>query len=166
MIGYKKFAPLYLNMPDILHALKLSPSRDSAVLTLRKGGRSWTATVPAGQVDPLWPPDTDVSLVTPEGWVDARTAPQPLWLQAPLGYHRLVDLPRDKALYAQINMITGIDGQSFGQFGEKIRKQAEAANSRTVIVDFRLAHGETMTGGTASSGKWSRRRMPTPACSS
>lgn len=141
IIGYKLFAPLYLAMPDILHALKLSASRQSAALTLRKAGRTWTVTVPAGQVDPLWPPDTDVSLVTPDGWADARTAPQPLWLQAPLDYHRLVPLPGRGALYAQVNMITAIPGQTLAQFGEKIRKSAEASNPRAVILDFRLSYG-------------------------
>jgi hypothetical protein len=140
-MGYKKFAPLYLNMPDILHALKMSPRRDAAVLRLRKGRRSWTVTVPAGAVEPLWPADTDVSLVTPEGWAEGRTAPQPIWLQAPLDYHRLIEMPDRQALYAQINMITGTKGQSLGQFGEKIRQRAEAMNPRAVIVDFRLAHG-------------------------
>lgn len=140
-MGYKKFAPIYLNMPDILHALKMSPRLDSAILTLRKGKRRWTATIPVGAIEPLWPADTDVSLVTPDGWIDGRTAPQPIWLQAPLDYHRLIELPEQKALYAQINMITDLRGQSLGQFGERIRKRAEAANPRSVIVDFRLAHG-------------------------
>ena len=140
-MGYKKLAPLYLNMPDILHALKMSPRRDGAVLTLRKGNRTWTATVPAGGIEPLWPADTDVSLVTPDGWTDARTGPQPIWLQAPLDYHRLIELPERKAIYAQINMISGIKDQSFGTFGEKIRKKAGATNPRSVILDFRLAHG-------------------------
>jgi hypothetical protein len=140
-MGYKLFAPLYLAMPDILHALKLAPSRAAAVLKLRKNGREWTVTVAAGDVDPLWPPDTDVSLVTPGGWVDARAAPQPAWLQAPLDYHRLIPLPQHKALYAQVNMITGIPGQSLAEFAQKIRRDAEAANPKAVIVDFRLSYG-------------------------
>ena len=141
VIGYRPFVPLYLAMPGVLHALELSNSADTAVLKLRKNGRTWTATVPAGQVDPLWPPDTDVSLVTPDGWVDARSAPQPLWLQAPLDYHRLVPLPDREALYAQLNMVTGIDGQSLPKFGENIRAQAEATNPNAVILDMRLNHG-------------------------
>lgn len=140
-VGVKLFVPLYLNMPDILHALKLSPSRGVAPLTLSRNGRRWTAQVPAGEVEPLWPPDTDVSLVTPEGWADARSGPQPLWLQAPLDYHRLVDLPEEKALYAQLNMVTGVAGQTLGEFGERIRERAEAANPRAVILDLRLNHG-------------------------
>lgn len=83
-IGPKLYVPIFLAMPDILHALKLSPRRDAAVLRLHKNGRRWTATIPAGQIDPVWPPDTDISLVTPEGWVDGRTAPLPIYLQAPL----------------------------------------------------------------------------------
>jgi hypothetical protein len=141
VIGYKLFAPLYLNMPDILHALKLSTTATAATLKLRKGGRSWTVTVPSGQVDPLWPPDTDVSLVTPDGWTDARLRAQPIWLQAPLDYHRLVEMRERSALYAQVNMITGIEGQSLAEFGEKIRKRAEAANPKAVIVDLRLSYG-------------------------
>ena len=140
-IGYRLFAPLYLNMPDVLHALGLSPTSGSAVLTLRKAGRTWTGTIGAGEVEALWPPDTDVSLVTPEGWIDANGKSPPLWLQAPLDYHRLVPLPDRNALYAQVNMITGIDGQTLAQFGRKIREQAETANPRAVVLDLRLSYG-------------------------
>ena len=140
-IGYRLFAPLYLNMPDILHALKLSPSAQSARLKLRKSSRTWNVTVPSGTIDPLWPPDTDISLVTPGGWVDARSAALPLWLQAPLDYHRLIPLPDRKALYAQINMITDVDGQSLADFGAEIRRRAEATNPAAIILDLRLSYG-------------------------
>jgi hypothetical protein len=141
-MGIKKFVPLYLNMPAVLHALEMSPSPGVAVLKLRKGSRVWTQTIAAGAVEPLWPADVDVSLITPQGWVDARKTPDlPLWLQAPLDAHRLVALPDEKVTYAQVNMITNISGQTLGDFGVKIRKQAEANKSRAVIVDFRLAHG-------------------------
>lgn len=141
-IGPRLFAPLYLAMPDILHALGMAPRRDAATLTLRKGRRTWTVTVPAGAVDPLWPPDTDISLVTPEGWVDARTTPAPpLWLQAPLDYHRLVEIPERRALYVQLNMVTNIAGQTLEQFGARIGERARAANPRAVVIDLRLNHG-------------------------
>ena len=139
------YVPVYLGMPDILHALGLAPSRDAAVLTLVKDGRSSTVTIPAGAVEPSWPADTDISLVTPAGWVDARTMPQPpLWLQAPLDYHRLVDLPGQKALYAQLNMVTDVEGQTLGEFGQRIRARAEATNPRAVIFDVRLNRGGNM----------------------
>ena len=141
-IGPKLFVPLYLAMPDILHALKLSPRRDAALFTLRKGKRTWTATVPAGAVDPIWPPDTDISLVTPEGWVDARATPRPpLWLQAPLDYHRMVELADPRALYVQLNMVADIKGQSLARFAGKIGERVAAANPSALILDLRLNHG-------------------------
>ena len=98
-------APVYLDMPDILNALTLSPTSKAATFTVRKDGRTSTVTIPAGEIAPPWPDDTDGSFMTPEGWVDARTAPQaPLWLQAPLEFHRTIDLPAQKALYTQLNM--------------------------------------------------------------
>ncbi len=141
-IGPKLFVPLYLAMPDILHALKLSPRRDSALFTLRKGERTWTVTVRAGAVDPIWPPDTDISLVTPEGWVDSRATPgPPLWLQAPLDYHRMVELADPRALYVQLNMVADIKGQSLARFAGKIGERVAAANPSALILDLRLNHG-------------------------
>lgn len=141
-IGPKLYVPLYLNMPDILHALGLSRRRDSAELRLRRGGRVWTATVAAGEVEPLWPPDTDVSLVTPKGWVDSRTTPQPpLWLQAPLDYHRMIELPERRALYVQLNMVTGIAGQTLDQFARRISERAGRVNPKALVLDLRLNQG-------------------------
>jgi hypothetical protein len=141
-IGPKLFVPLYLGMPDILHALKLSPRRDAASFRLSKGGRTWTATIPAAEVEPVWPPDTDISLVTPPGWAEARRTPkQPLWLEAPLDYHRMVELPQQKALYVQLNMVTDIKGQSLAAFARKIGERVEATNPKAVILDLRLNLG-------------------------
>jgi tetratricopeptide (TPR) repeat protein len=140
-IGPRLFVPLYINMPDILHALGMSSRRDSAVLRLRKGGRSRTVTIASGEVEPLWPPDTDASFIVPEGWVDSRTGPQPLWLQAPLDYHRLVELPDRRAIYVQLNMVANIPGQSLAQFGQRIRSRAAATNPRALILDLRLNQG-------------------------
>jgi tetratricopeptide (TPR) repeat protein len=140
--GSKLYVPIFLAMPDILHALKLSRTRQAAVLTLSKGKRRWTATIPAAQIDPIWPPDTDISLVTPAGWTDARITPKPpLWLQAPLDYHRLIPLPEARALYVQVNMVTDVEGQTLGQLGEKVRAAAEAGNPRAIILDLRLDRG-------------------------
>ncbi|MEA3017706.1 MAG: hypothetical protein QOI38_2428 [Sphingomonadales bacterium] len=136
------YAPIFLRIPAILHALRLSDRPDAAALTLRKGSRRWTVTVPAGAVEPNWPSDTDISLVTPEGWVDARTAAaQPLWLQAPLDYHRLIELPEQRTLYAQLNMVTDVDGQTLDQFARRIRARAAATNPRAIVLDLRLNRG-------------------------
>ncbi|HEX6217789.1 MAG TPA: hypothetical protein VFZ35_00765, partial [Sphingomicrobium sp.] len=118
-VGAKLYVPIYMAMPDVLHAVGLSAGRDHASLTLSRGGRRWTARVPAGDIAPRWPPDTDISLITPDGWIDAARR-SPMWLQAPLDYHRLIDMPERGALYAQLNMVTNVDGQTLDQFGDRI----------------------------------------------
>jgi tetratricopeptide (TPR) repeat protein len=141
-VGVKLFVPLYLAMPQLLHALELSKSPETATLTLSRGGKRWTVTLPAHAVDPIWPPDTDISLVTPEGWVDARKTPAlPLWVQAPLDYHRLVELPEHKALYAQMNMVTNVEGQTVPQYARKIAERVAATNPKALILDLRLNLG-------------------------
>lgn len=140
-IGPKLFVPLYLNMPDILQALGLSERRDTATFRLRRGGRAWTATISGAEPAPLWPPDTDASFMTPEGWVDARSGSAPLWLQAPLDYHRLIELPERRALYAQLNMVTNLETQSLSEFARRIRDRAEILNPAAVILDLRLNQG-------------------------
>jgi hypothetical protein len=140
-MGPKLFAPIYLAMPDVLEAVGLSDSRDHAVLTLVRDGKRWTERVAAGEVAALWPPDTDASLFTPDGWLDARKAALPAWLQAPLDYHRLIELPTDKALYVQLNMVTDTKEQTLEQFGRAILARAEASNPRTLILDLRLNYG-------------------------
>lgn len=106
---------------------------------MEKEGRRWDTVVEAGGVDPLWLGDTDISLVTPAGWANARqTSALPLWLQAPLEYHRLIDLPDRRALYAQLNMVTDIRDQSLTRFAERIAQQAKATNPRALVLDLRL----------------------------
>lgn len=144
-MALKLFAPVYLNMPDILEALKLSPHSDVAVLTLSRAGRTWTAKVPAGDVAAPWPSDTDGSFIDPPGWLDARTTPQPpLWLQAPLDLHREVALPPQRAIYSQLNEVTDIKGETLPQYGRKIRDAAKAMNAAKLIVDLRLNYGGNM----------------------
>jgi len=140
-MGPKLYAPLFLAMPDILEAVGLSNSRETASLTLSHNGRRWTVTVPAGAIDPPWPPDTDISLITPAGWIDANPARPPMWLQAPLDYHRLVELPERHALYAQVNMVADVAGETLGQFGDKILAKASATNPQAIVLDLRLAQG-------------------------
>ena len=139
--GPRVYAPLYLAMPDVLEAVGLSDSRSHAALSLVRDGRRWTERIAAGEVAPLWPADTDVSLVTPNGWADARSGPQPLWLQAPLELHRLIEIPGRPALYAQLNMVSEYKSQTLEAFGQAIAAKAKASNPRAVILDLRLNRG-------------------------
>ena len=137
----RMMVPLYLAMPDILQALGLSARRDAASLTFAKDGRRWTVEVPAGAIDPPWPPDTDISLVTPEGWIDAAKGPVPMWLQEPLNLHRLIADPGRGFLYTQLNQGTEYKNESLDAYGERIAALARQQNPRAVIFDVRLNYG-------------------------
>ena len=139
--GPHLFVPLYLAMPDILQALGLSDRSDSAVLTLVRGDRRWTVRAPVGDEPALWPGDTDISLVTPEGWLDTRSGATPLWLQAPLDLHRMVDLPDRRALYVQLNMVAGTEKESLTAFGDRILDRVRSTNPAMVVLDLRLNQG-------------------------
>lgn len=140
-MGLRLYAPIFLAMPGIQHALGLSSTADASVLTVRRDGTTRTVTVEADGIPPEWPPDTDISLITLGGWVDGRTAPDPQWLQAPLDYHRMVDIAEHDALYVRLNMVTGIQGQSLDQFGEAILARARETEPATLVLDLRLNRG-------------------------
>ena len=141
LMAERMMTPLYLAMPDVLQAVGLSGRRDGATLTLVKGGRRWTTEVKAGAIDPSWPPDTDISLITPPGWVDARKGPVPMWLQEPLNLHRLIGVPEGGFVYAQLNQGTEYKGETLDAFGEKIATLAQKQNPRALVFDLRLNYG-------------------------
>ena len=147
--GPKLYVPIYLAMPDILQAIGLSNDTRAASFTLRRGNRTWTQSVTAAGVDPVWPPDTDISLITPKGWPDAHSGPAPMWLAAPLDLYRLVELPARNAIYVQLNMVTDQKAENLTQFGERILKRSEAINPKAIILDLRLntgGNGDLRTG--------------------
>jgi hypothetical protein len=140
-MGKRQLVPLYLEMPEILEALGLSDSHETARLTLSKGKERQTVTIAAAQVNPEWPPDTDIALTTPTGWADACRGPTPLYLQNPLDYHRLIDLAESKALYAQLNWVANIEGDTLSAYSKRILERATATNPHALILDLRLDQG-------------------------
>ena len=140
-MAQRTMIPIYIAMPDVLQAVGLSARRDVATLTVVRGGRRWTANVRAAQVDPLWPPDTDISLITPEGWTDARKSVVPIWLQEPLNLHRLIGMPERGLVYAQLNQGTGYKDESLDRYGERILAMVSEQNPRALIFDLRLNFG-------------------------
>jgi tetratricopeptide (TPR) repeat protein len=139
--GPRLFVPLYLAMPDVLQALGLSDSRQSVTFSLARGSRHWSVRVPVGDVSPPWPSDTDISLMTPDGWLDAHPGPPPLWLQAPLDFHRLIALPEHKALYVQLNMVADTDHESLKAFGDRVLQSVRDIDPAVVALDLRLDQG-------------------------
>jgi hypothetical protein len=138
------FAPLMLSMPEVLHALELSPQLESAQFVVETGGRQQTLTLkPAGAAD-LLPPDTDLTWLPKEGWVDLRegaSAPPPLWLKDPRNKFWFEYLPEARALYVQINEVGNKDTETLADFSKRLFASAEAGQAEKLILDLRLNRG-------------------------
>src|SRR5688500_15264855 len=131
------FAPLLLVMPEVLHALGLSDSAEGARLTFEKGGRRQTLTLkPSGPAE-LLAPDTDLSWLPKEGWVDLRDAGDaaPLWLKDPRNKFWFEHLPESKAVYVQINEVGNKQGESLADFSKRLLGFVEANPVERLVID-------------------------------
>jgi tetratricopeptide (TPR) repeat protein len=141
-MGVKFFAPLRLDMPEVLHALGLSESPDAARFTFERGGRQQTLTLePDGPAD-LLPPDTDLSWLPKEGWVDMRDgAPPVLWLKDPKNKFWFERLPNSKVVYAQLNEVNDKPDESLADFAKRLLAYVEANEVEKLVLDLRLNRG-------------------------
>lgn len=141
-MGVKFFAPLLLAMPEVLHALGLSDGPDAARFTFEKSGRQQTLTLkPHGPAD-LLPPDTDLTWLPKEGWVDMRDgAPRPLWLKDPKNKFWFERLPGSKVVYAQVNEVNNKADESLADFSKRLLDFVEANDVDKLVLDLRLNRG-------------------------
>ena len=140
----KFFAPFLLAMPEVLHALGLSDNTEIARFTIEKAGRQRTLTLnPSGPAEIL-APDTDLSWLPKEGWVDMRdgaTAPTPLWLKDPRNKFWFEYLAESKVVYVQINEVGNKDDESLADFSKRLFAFVEANPVEKLILDLRLNRG-------------------------
>ena len=141
-MGVKFFAPLLLAMPEVLHALGLSDGPDAARFTFEKAGRQQTLTLrPSGPAD-LLPPDTDLSWLPKEGWVDMRDgAKAVLWLKEPKNKFWFEQLPNSKVVYAQLNEVNNKPDESLADFSKRLLAFVEANEVEKLVLDLRLNRG-------------------------
>jgi hypothetical protein len=141
-MGVRFFAPLLLAMPEVLHALGLSEGPEAARFTVEKNGRRQTVMLkPSGPAD-LLPPDTDLSWLPKEGWVDMRdAAPTPLWLKDPKNKFWFERLPNSKAVYAQVNEVNNKTDESLADFSKRLLAFVESNDVDRLVLDLRLNRG-------------------------
>jgi tetratricopeptide (TPR) repeat protein len=145
-MGAKFWAAYLLAMPEMLHAMRLSSSPDSARFELEKNGKHSTIWLrPAGLV-PMTPADTDMSWWRRAGWVDARdisATPDPLWLSkrpdSVLWW--FTRIPDTRSGYAQINQVRNGDKESFEDFSDRLLHFTDTAGLDRLIIDLRLNRG-------------------------
>lgn len=145
-MGAKFWAPYLLTMPEMLSAMSLSLSKDSARFELEKDGKRRTVWLSSAGRLQMTPADTDMSWWRRAGWVDARDmppTPDPLWLRVRpdsiLWWFTL--LPGRRTGYAQINQVRNSDKESFDDFSERLLTFADTAKLEKLVIDLRLNRG-------------------------
>ncbi|HVF48472.1 MAG TPA: tetratricopeptide repeat protein [Pyrinomonadaceae bacterium] len=143
-MGVRFFAPFLLAMPEVLHALALSDSTESASFTFERGGQQQTITLKPYGAAEMMAADTDLSWLPKEGWIDMRDAassPAPLWLKDPRNKFWFEYLPDSKVLYVQINEVGNKDNESLADFSKRLFAFVEANAVEKLVLDLRLNRG-------------------------
>ena len=143
-MGVRFLAPVLLSMPEVLHALGLAASVESADFTLETAGRQRVVTLgPHGPAEML-PADTDTTWMNQDGWVDMRDAaqsPTPLWLREPRNKFRYEYLPESRTLYVQLNEVGNKKEESLADFSKRVFEFVEANQVERMVLDLRLNRG-------------------------
>lgn len=147
-MGVTARAPMLLAMPEVLQAIGLAPDPGHVSLELEtpKGRRTVTVT-PAG-LFPMLTGETDLTWMPRDGWVDARTAPLPLWLANSREMYWYRYLPQSRTLYCQLNAILQKPGDSLAVFLARAMHTADSAGAARFVLDLRLNGG--------GNGQWNR----------
>lgn len=140
----KFFAPLLLTMPEVLHALKLTAEIDKATFVFESKGQQRAVELrPFGPAEML-PPDTDVSWMPKDGWVDARDDARlasPLWLKDPQNKFWFEYLPDSRTVYLQFNQVGDKEDETVEAFASRLFAFVEANPVDRFILDLRLNRG-------------------------
>lgn len=140
-MGVWMYAPLLLQMPEVLNAVGLSRDPGGAELTLEGRSGRRTVRLEAAGSFPNLSGDADKSWNVPEGWVDLRerSAP-PLWLSRTRETKWFRYVPEGRLLYCQLNEIQE-RGETMQAFFAKALAAADSARAERFVIDLRLNGG-------------------------
>ena len=135
------YAPLLLQMPEVLHALGLSRDPNGAVLELDINGTTRTVTLAASGLFPNFSGDADKSWNLRPGWVDLRErTAAPRWLSQTTDTYWFAYVPAGRLLYCQINEIQE-RGEPLQLFLDRALATADSAGAERFVLDLRLNGG-------------------------
>jgi tetratricopeptide (TPR) repeat protein len=137
------FAPHLLVLPEVLQALGLIETTESATLTIEIGGKQRQVTLsPVGIAD-MMPPDTDTSWSPKQDWVDARdgAAKPALWLRDPNDRFWFEYLAGLKTVYVQFNMVGDKESETIAAFCDRLAAFVDANPVDKLVLDLRLNRG-------------------------
>lgn len=130
---FKLIAPSMLTIPEVLHAQKLSRSKEEALFVFQAlSGQEKTYTL------------KPINLETEIQWIRANRGaekPLPLYLknQNENFWHEY--LPDKKVMYVQINNIQDKEGETIGEFSHKLFDLMDSLEVEKFVLDLRLNGG-------------------------
>jgi tetratricopeptide (TPR) repeat protein len=142
-MGVAFAAPLLLAMPEVLAGLGLIEDMGEVPLVLERDGRRTDVVLAPDGLAPLMARDTDRSWEVPEGWVDARGAPDrwPLWLRQPGNKFWLEYLEAERAVYVQLNEVGDKPEETVAGFADSLATLVRAHPVDRLVLDLRLNGG-------------------------
>jgi tetratricopeptide (TPR) repeat protein len=125
-------APLYLAMPQLLHALGLTKEPDKVRLTVRRGAGEEEVIISAGKPRP------------PRKLIPSQlpgAPPAPLYLEKAADAYWFKHLPDKQAVYVQLNQVVDKDGEPLAAFARRLRQFLDEHKIQMLVVDLRHNNG-------------------------
>jgi tetratricopeptide (TPR) repeat protein len=143
-MAVKERAPLYLETPEILHALHLIDGPLGVPFVIEKGDHRFKITfTPLSAPKPTndnWALGQRFSKMP--SWIDARSAgPPPLWLRDPQAYFWHTYVPENGTLYAQFNDVANKDKESVKDWVDKLEAVLDSNDVQRFVLDLRWNTG-------------------------
>jgi hypothetical protein len=140
----KFFAPQLLVMTEVLHALGIAKDTANVELKIEKDGKQSNVVLSPFGLAEMMPPDTDVTWLPKQGWVDMRDRAQaqaPLWLKDPANKFWFEYLPDSRIVYAQFNQVGDKETEKLEDFSHRLFAFVAANAVDKLILDLRLNRG-------------------------
>lgn len=148
-MGVLAMAPRYLEIPEVLHALRITDSLDGAtyVVETRTGDE---VTVELAAIPDAWlsnlgsrpyvipSPGDRVDMVYGRGTPER---PQPMYLSDPGNRFWYEWLEGSRTLYVQLNAILNKDDESMEAFFERVFEEADSRPIDRLVIDLRFNGG-------------------------
>jgi hypothetical protein len=147
--SWKDYKTVYsLTSPDLLHGVGITPTTESAEISLSGcsgEGRPTLTALPLLKSDEPVEAWWDLSPLGTRniGWTHALndTKPLPLYLTKPLTSYWFEFLPESGLLYVQYNRSENMAGESVADFSKRVLESFEVLPVKAIALDFRFNTG-------------------------
>ena len=148
-MGVLALSPRYLEIPEVLHALRITPSTDGVTYVVRALNGS-EVTVSLEAIPDGWLPRLGTRpfvIPTPADRVNmvygrgTPERPQPMYLSDPGNLFWYEWLPDSQTLYVQLNAIQNKEDESMASFFERVFAAADSLPIDRLVIDLRFNGG-------------------------